>query len=436
MIESLKKEEEIAPFPMDIFPKAVQVYLYLLAESMNCPVDYVAAALLVVISVVIGGATKIRIKPGWNEGAVLYLVLVGEPGSKKTPAVSVILRALKRIQKDNEEQALQEPDESKTIITTNATPEALFELLADNRFLLIYKDELWALFSGMNKYSGGKGDEMEFYLSVWSQTPLAIHRKSKPKRVYVETPFFSLIGGIQDDLLEDVGKLKSNGMRERILSVYPAPIKSKSSDVEVPEELQNQFEDLIISIYNFQKVQEFREFGLSEEAKKASKAWHIEFCESQNEESVPYFMRSFYSKMEAYTFRFALLLEFLHRFSDKKTIDEISEDSINKAILLTNYFISHAAKTFYSYYSSKEDKKIERALMWFSKQPSGYAPLRKVYTNRVAGCKDYNDAYNLLLEMNERGLGYIGETREGQEGGRKSRYFKLNSKYLKSKSNK
>lgn len=411
----------VSPFPMDIFPKQIREHLYNLAESMNCNIDYVAASTLVLGSVVIGGSTKIKIKEGWYEGVVLFLVVVGEPGSKKTPAINSIIGVLKKLQKE----AL----ENTTFITTDATPEALAQLLYFNKFLLLYKDEFWSVIGGMNQYKANGGNEMEFYLSIWSQTLMIIHRKDKPK-IQIDNPCMSIIGGMQDDLLQDIGKLKANGMRERLLMVYPAPIRVRSTDTEVSREGQEKFDEIFMSIYNSQKDKEEIVIELSEEAKRIWKVWHIDYCDRQNDDNVPYYMRSFYSKMEANTARFALILEFIKQFSNGNTVEFISPESVSNAILLNEYFLSHADKAFESYHSTNEEKKVTRAVMWFKKQKNGTAPIRKVYTNRVGGSTNYKEALDLLLEMRSRGLGRLVESTENMAGGPKGFTFYLDPKLL------
>lgn len=407
--------------PMGIFPKKMRKHICNVAEAMNCSIDYVAAATLVLSSVVIGGATKIKIKEGWLEGAVLFVIIVGEPGSKKTPAINSILGVLKKLQR--------EAPEDTTFITTDATPEALAQLLFSNKFLLLYKDEIWSLFGGMDQYKSKGGNEMEFYLSIWSQTLMIIHRKDKPK-IQIDNPFMSIIGGIQDDLLQDFGKLKSNGIKERWLTVYPARTRVRSTDAEISPEDQELFEKVFFDIYNYQKNVDESVIELSEEAKRVWKKWHTDYCERQNEDDVPYYMRSFYSKMEAYTARFALLLEFMHQFSNGNNVTNISPQSITNAILLNEYFLSHADKAFESYHSTNEEKKVARAVMWFRKQKNGTAPIRKVYTNRVGGCTNYREALDLLLEMRSRGLGRMVESNENMAGGPKGFTFYLDPKYL------
>src|SRR4029079_15003739 len=59
---------------------------------------FIGTPLLVAAGAAIGGALDLELKPGWREGPNLYAGVVGDPGSKKTPAGQLALSPLQRIQ--------------------------------------------------------------------------------------------------------------------------------------------------------------------------------------------------------------------------------------------------------------------------------------------------------------------------------------------------
>ena len=61
------------------------------AESIGCPVDFPAVAILAAASGIIGRSASLLIKPGYFESASLYVALVGSPSSGKSPALRAAL---------------------------------------------------------------------------------------------------------------------------------------------------------------------------------------------------------------------------------------------------------------------------------------------------------------------------------------------------------
>ena len=77
----------VAPFPIDVFPKPLQAFIREGAAAIGCPPDFLAVPMLVLAGMAIGNSRELEIKPTWHEGANLYAATVGDPGSKKSPAL-------------------------------------------------------------------------------------------------------------------------------------------------------------------------------------------------------------------------------------------------------------------------------------------------------------------------------------------------------------
>ena len=72
---------------MEHLPDRVKPYIEAVAESLQVPVDMIASFVLVVLSVCIQGKWFINVKPDWTESLNLYLVVVGRPSERKSPAL-------------------------------------------------------------------------------------------------------------------------------------------------------------------------------------------------------------------------------------------------------------------------------------------------------------------------------------------------------------
>src|SRR5262249_44706682 len=155
----------------------------------------------------------VEIKPGWRESASLWTAVVADPGSKKSPALDLVMRPLRHTQHTlkqvyTEQMAIYEceyveyeklyatwkraklatasemppkPEEPgfPQLFSTDATVEALAGVLEHNpRGVLFVRDELTAWARAMNQYKGGKGADRQQWLSFWNGATAVINRKS------------------------------------------------------------------------------------------------------------------------------------------------------------------------------------------------------------------------------------------------------------------
>jgi hypothetical protein len=427
------KNEEVK-FPSCVFPETIRKVADEIAKSVNANEEFVYAPILLAHSTVIGSKVKAKIKLGWEEGAMVWLIIIGEPGSKKTPALNKALMPIFNLQKGfgkSVSEFLPEGEEfkHKILVVTDPTIESLSEvLLANKHGVLLYKDEAMGWIGGFNQYKSGKGNEKEQYLSIYSSQVIIITRKSKPV-IQVDNPFVSFIGGIQVDRIEELANMKGDGFLDRILWVYPASVEIKHSEHELSEATYNEYEKIIHFIYFQQEKSEDRVVPFSAEAKAYWDAWHIDYCNSMNND-LPTHIISIMSKLEAYSIRLALILEFMFQAEKFENVEQISLKSVQGAIELVKYFLTQAEKTFSSVASSKLDKQVERAIVFFSKQKHATAVLRKIYTHKVGGVKDVHGANDLIAEMRLRGLGAITQVPDVMPGKQPTISFTLSPKFI------
>src|SRR5437763_10673174 len=89
----LRPERPPAPrLPLSAFGPIWGEWITTAAEAAACPPDYVAAPLLAAASALIGHARWAQATSGWTEPPHLWLGVVGEPGSGKSPGSDVLMR--------------------------------------------------------------------------------------------------------------------------------------------------------------------------------------------------------------------------------------------------------------------------------------------------------------------------------------------------------
>ena len=85
-------------FPIEMLGSFWESWITSKAKGASAPIDYVAATVLAASSTLIGNNRRISPWDGWDEPAFLWLALVGNPSSGKSPAMDPVLGLLREIE--------------------------------------------------------------------------------------------------------------------------------------------------------------------------------------------------------------------------------------------------------------------------------------------------------------------------------------------------
>src|ERR671916_2310898 len=261
------KSNDAPLFPTDALPRSAQRLVEESAKAIGCPPDAIALSALVALASAIGNSRVIQPKRSWTESATLFGAVIAAPGEKKTPAIAAATDPARRLENKlqrNHETELdeharelrayelekrdatkagepappppREPQAERTRVN-DTTVEALMPILKANpRGLLLERDELVGWVKGMDQYkAGGKGNERQFWLSVWSNEPVSVDRKGQQGPVSVLRPFIGVIGSIQPDVLPELSENREDGMLERFLFAYPTTRNAMWTEDEMSE---------------------------------------------------------------------------------------------------------------------------------------------------------------------------------------------------------
>ena len=182
--------EPFRPFPVDTLPGPLDSFVDAASQAMVCDPSFVALPVLATVSSAIGSTRRVVLKGGWSESAILWVAIVGESGTTKTPAFKLVVRPIRKLQgealqahaeemrefdtdlahyeKDlarwkREKSDIDLPDKPEQpqavrYIVSDATVEAMAPLLLANpRGLLLARDELAGWLGSFDRYAGGKG---------------------------------------------------------------------------------------------------------------------------------------------------------------------------------------------------------------------------------------------------------------------------------------
>ncbi len=398
---------EAPPFPVDALPKSCQRFVREAAVAIGCAPDLVAVPLLGLLSAAIGNSRQVQLKRGWKESAALFAVVVAEPGDKKTPAQKAALaplwQAQKRLKREYqaEHEAFEEelrhweaerkvaaqegetppprPKEPvlKSIVVDDVTVERLADILDENpRGVTSVQDELSGWVLSMNQYkAGGKGADRQFWLRVWSNTPVKVDRKSRKVPAIIAEPWISVIGSIQPEILPELSIGRNDGMTDRFLYSYPEPQHTKSTD----DEISATAELAILELY--EKLQDLKmpesdgepfpgTLPMTKEAWQVFKELADELSEEAHALGFPRRLRGAWSKLESYLARLSLILA-LSRVVEVNEKEQVEPRDVLAACVLVNYFKAHTRRVFAELHSSDPMDLLAKALEGFLKKQGG-----------------------------------------------------------------
>ena len=374
-IEELQRQtdENYNPFPVDIFPEAVQDIITATNECLNFPTDFTGSSMLYAAAVAIGNTHRVEIKSGWQESSCMFLAIVGRAGTNKSHPLSFALQPInhnddqryKEYEKEKMEfvrvsdlskaerkkQGLGNPTKPvwKQSLVNDFTPEALADVHKFNkRGIGVYVDELATWFNNFNRYN--KGSEEQFWLSVWNGKGIRINRKtSEPTNIPM--PFIPVIGTIQPGVLKDLAYNRTeNGFLDRLLFAYPHNLKKEYwSEEELDPEISKNWHTIISRLLDIPLHQDRtcnpkpEVLRFTSEAKQLLYDWQRKLTdESNNRENEA--ICGINAKMEMYAARFALLLQMMRYACGEDDKKAVTAEAMKGALKLAEYFKRTAIK--------------------------------------------------------------------------------------------
>lgn len=459
----------VEPFPVEAFPRPLQQMIREAAQALPCPEDFLGVPLLAVMGAAIGTSRSIQVKTGWREGPRIYSGIVAEPGSKKSPALDLVLAPVMRRQlllkeqySAEKERWLQDlgayelalavwkeevrkaakgsgsvdemplkPEEPvmAQLVASDATLEAVAQLLADNsRGLLFYRDELTGWVKSMDAYRGGKGADRQAWLTFWNGGSYMVNRKSAKEPLVLTNPFVSVTGCLPPAVLGDLSdeRGREDGFIHRVLLVYPDSVPLVWNEDTIRDTTLRVYDQLLNKLWQLcpgrdGEGQEFAQLlTFTPAAKVLWVEWIQDHYRNQHDPFFPVNLRGPWAKLEGYCARFALILQMGRVACEEARDGEIDEISMAGAAALAEYFKSHARRVYSRLHATEQDQNAIQAVAWLQKR-GGSATARDLQRANVAGVNTAEAALALLRTLERRGYGSL------VANGKKRWLFTLNS---------
>jgi hypothetical protein len=361
-------------FPLAVFPSAVQRIVEEHSRAFAVSMDIPGCALLSLVGACIGRSRGVLIRSGWIEHSNLWIVIVGESGTGKSPATRSIQapafqlehkwygeyrEALKQHQHELEKRNSvarkdrlnlglpPEPPAWKQLILDDATPEALTDALESNpKGILWYRDELAGLILDLDKYSSGKdGSTKSRLMSAYDSGPWKVNRVSK--RRFIPHANLSIFGTIQPAALPAIfsNMDAATGFLPRFIFVrtvqsQPPVWTDDSVSVESKDTLTTLIENLLG--FDMNSDDEPLVIGVEQSAKAIFKAWYDHQAYEPWVEAEANVYKAVLAKLRGQCLRLALNLHCIDAvLAGHSEMKALTAKTMEKAIRLANYFKEH-----------------------------------------------------------------------------------------------
>lgn len=352
--------------------KEVQQIIEDLAESYQCPRDFITVSVFSAAAVAIGRKVHYKYKSYDGGYPSFFFCIVARSGRGKSEPLSGILKPIRdrdaqdyfvyqeamreynwAVKKMKKSDVAPEKPVLKQKLISDTTPEALYEALENNpRGLLLYADELASYLLSIGQYNNnGKSGPLSQMLSIWSGMSFQINRKTDGPK-YVRNPLLSIIGGTQPGIFATLfgsPMERYNGFNARWLHVWPDEQSPKSPfpGEGDHEEIKARWGEFISELLDGD-IEDEDGWGidvliLSREAKELYEEYKRETDEREAES--PEGMSEVYAKLQIYALRWAVVAHLLgpDRKSPPEAIDgvygsQITKDDMAYTIQCMNYF--------------------------------------------------------------------------------------------------
>lgn len=476
------------PFPTGVLGDPAAQYAEAVAAAHSTPVDLPATAILGTVSALVAGAIVIEPHAGWREPVNVYLMTLAAPGEGKSPVMGEVLHSLRTVEseraatmapliaeaesrrrileaaRDDAERgaakaaaAKAQLGETQTVdekvialvreaaaievpavprlYTTEATPEALVRLLADQGGrMAVISDEGAEWYEMASRYSANGGSNFGIYLAGTDGTRYVSDRAGRGVRI-IERTILTVCLVAQPVVLNDLGrdrKARGRGLLARVLWSRPTSRVGyrPTEPSPVPESQRASWDLLVKSLANESlKVDPTSDPPVLRLDMDALQIWQT--MRSDHEPKLRPDIGALASitdwanKLPGQILRLAGLL---HALRTGQLAGRIDGETMAAAVRLGAYYTDHALAVFSEMGTDEATQDAALVLRWLKNRA-----LDKTSTRDVSQSKDWDsnrvrDALDVLVRH-----GYVRILPPNGNPGRPSERYAVNPRIHPSK---
>lgn len=365
-----------------------------LADRLQCPMDYLAVAMLSAAGAVVGN--KVGIFPyandeSWEVYPALWGGIVGDPGSKKTPSLQHAHKPLHHLQSQADQKYAQEmqvyeqtkmqyedalslwkkkksvspkptpPTEPKRerYVVHDTTYQALGVILSDNpRGILALADELSGLLQSLD--TPGQEAARGFFLTGWGGTAGYSFDRIGRGSITLDRYCLGVFGGFQPDRIKAYvqftqrGNSKNDGLLQRFqLLVWPDHAENIKLVDRAPNQATiNRYYQAVFSLSNLQAnpipsarmlVNGSQLLHFSATAQQTFNAWYVQNENMLINGKLDSARQSHFAKYRSLVPALSLLFHLLDGHAGS-----VCEDCLSRSVMFSSYLKHHANRVYAS----------------------------------------------------------------------------------------
>jgi hypothetical protein len=226
-------------FPRGVLHPEFEAYTAYKARTIGTGFSSIAMTSLAAVIMALNQSARIVMTrhTGWEMPPRIWLMMIGDPSTKKTPILEACIGPLKVLEaahqkqadlerkewkiaaaqaKSNKEDAPDEPVLPTRLIIRDATVEKIAEILSrGDRGSNIIRDELIGFIAQMDRYANKAGGDRPFFLEAYNGGPYSKDRVNG--EIFVSNCSLNVIGGAQPNKLKELTDLESDGFLQRMI---------------------------------------------------------------------------------------------------------------------------------------------------------------------------------------------------------------------------
>lgn len=348
-------------FPIESLPPILSEMATAVADVTQTPIDASAVALLPMISTAIAKKFVVKLTQhgeGWTEKNNIYTCIALPSGERKSAIFSHLIKPIIHYERRLQAQMFTESDgfidRSHRLVANDATPAVLAELLEQNNERIALLSTEGGIFDMLASRHYGKLQNLDVYLNGFSGDRITIDRK-KAGSIIIDDPTVTIGVFVQPSMLNSIPeRLIGRGLMGRFLYTMPQT-NIGGRDIElksISPELTVRYHKLLIQLLRFNPgssiplllspealalFQEFRR-GYEPQLGRGGELSHE-------------FLRAWCERLPGQLLRIAaayhaVLLGANDQLESEHLDNNISGDTMQRVLLLSDYFIEHAKAAF------------------------------------------------------------------------------------------